>query len=135
MTALLLALALGFAQEKPGVPEKGKVQERVTVERVVITGRVIDRFANPISGLAAGDFRLRVDGREAAIESVEWIPARPQSAQSPAVAKTDAEALEADLAPKGSAPVGQPTLAAPFRTIVMLFSGRSRGRKIPGSCE
>lgn len=86
MTHLLLVLALGFPQEKPGVPEKGKVLERVTVDRVVVTGRVIDRFANPIPGLVAGNFRLRVDGRGAAIETVEWIPGRrqPEEKQVPA---------------------------------------------------
>jgi hypothetical protein len=38
MTALLLSLALALSQEKPGAPEKGKVQERVTVDSVVVTG-------------------------------------------------------------------------------------------------
>ncbi len=33
MTALLLVLALGFAQEKRDVLEKGTVQQRVTVDR------------------------------------------------------------------------------------------------------
>ena len=131
MTALLLALALRFAQEKP-LPEKERVQERVTVDRVVVTGRVIDRFANPISGLVAGDFRLRVDGRDAAIESVEWIPPRPRSEQSPIVAKTEAETPEADVAQKRPSPAGQATLAAPFRTIVMLFQWEIAGQKDTG---
>ncbi len=132
MTALLLALALAVSQEKPGAPEKREVQERVTVDRVVVTGRVIDRFANPIPALTAGDFRLRVDGRDAAIESVEWIPPRPRSEQSPVVATTEAEALETDLAPKGSAPAGQATLTAPSRTIVMLFQWEIAGQKDTG---
>jgi hypothetical protein len=34
LTALLLLLALAFPQEKPGVPEKGKVQEPVGVAAV-----------------------------------------------------------------------------------------------------
>jgi hypothetical protein len=131
MTALLLALALRFAQEKP-VTEKARIQERVTVDRVVISGRVIDRFANPISGLVAGDFRLRVDERDATIESVEWIPPRPRSEQSPVVAKTEVEALESDFASKGSAPAGQPTLATPFRTIIMLFQWEIAGQKDTG---
>jgi hypothetical protein len=71
---LALALALPQAQETASRQRRPEVQERVTVERVVITGRVIDRFANPILGLTTGDFRLRVDGRGAAIETVEWIP-------------------------------------------------------------
>lgn len=120
MTALLLALALAFAQEKPGVSEKGKVQERVTVDRVVVTGRVIDRFANPIPGLTAGDFRLRVDGREAAIETVEWIPGRRQPGEKPVPAET----------PPGNAE--ETALAAPPRLTVLLFQWEIAGQKDVG---
>src|ERR1700693_734411 len=120
MTSLLLVLALGFPQEKPGVPEKGKVQERVTVDRVVVTGRVIDRFANPIPGLTAGDFRLRVNGRGAAIETVEWIPGRRQPEEKPVPAET----------PSGN--TEKAALGAPPRLTVMLFQWEIAGQKDVG---
>jgi VWFA-related protein len=120
MTALLLALAFAFLQEKPGVAEKGKVQERVTVDRVVVTGRVIDRFANPIPGLVAGDFRLRVDGREAAIETVEWISGRRQPEEKPVPAET----------PPGTAE--EAALAAPPRLTVLPFQWEIAGQKDVG---
>jgi VWFA-related protein len=120
MTALLLSLALGFPQEKPGAPEKGKVQERVTVDRVVVTGRVLDRFANPIPDLAVGDFRLRVDGREAAIETVEWIPGRRQPEEKAVPAEVSMRATEEP------APVLTPRLT------VMLFQWEIAGQKDVG---
>ncbi len=132
-SALLIALTLPPAQEtatKQRRPEIQEVQERVTVERVVVTGRVIDRFANPIPGLGIGDFRLRVEGREAPIESIEWIPGEPRPPRS-AVETTTSQALEAGLPPKVST-AGQQTPAAPSRTIVMLFQWEIAGQKDTG---
>ena len=123
MTALLLALALALPQEKPGATEKGKVQERVTVDRVVVTGRVLDQFANPIAGLAARDFRLRVDGRETAIESIEWSPGRRQPEQKPAPAQAP---------PAQTARTEEPALAPPPRLTVMLFQCEIAGQKDVG---
>ncbi len=132
MPALLLVLALTFpqGQETASRQRPPEVQERITVERVVITGRVIDRFANPIPGLTAGDFRLRVDGRKTPIESVEWIPREPRPSPS-AVETTTGQALEAGL-PATISAAGQQTPAAPSRTIVMLFQWEIAGQKDTG---
>jgi len=124
-SALLFALTFPPAQEtttKQRQPEIQEIQERVAVERVVVTGRVIDRFANLIPGLTAGDFRLRVDGRETPIESVEWIPARRDLEQNPVplLAETPPEAEE------------RPRLAAPSRLTVMLFQWEIAGQKDVG---
>ena len=121
-SALLLTLALPLAQEKPPVTPPGRVEERVTVRRVVLTGRVIDRFANAIPGLARSDFRLRVDGAETAIESVEWIPARPAPAPDPARA-------QAQTAPE---PAAESVPQAPPRRIVLLFQWEIAGQKDVG---
>jgi VWFA-related protein len=129
-SGLVLLLVFSSAQEKRPDQEKGKVQERVTVDRVVVTGRVIDRFANPVPGLAADDFRLRVDGRETPIESVEWIPGEQRPPRS-AVETTTGQALEAGPPPKISA-AGQQAPAAPSRTIVMLFQWEIAGQKDTG---
>ena len=134
-SALLIALILPPAQEtatRPRRPELQEVQERVTVERVVVTGRVIDRFANPIPGLEAKDFRLRVDGRDAPIESVEWIPPLSQPDRQTVVSTTASEAPEADLPPRRPPPAGQATSAGPSRMVVMLFQWEIAGQKDTG---
>src|SRR5258706_12154297 len=115
-------LALPQAQEKPPVTPPGRVEERVTVRRVVLTGRVIDRFANAIPGLARSDFRLSVDGAETAIESVEWIPAKPAPAPGPARAQ----------APAAPEPAAEGVPQAPPRRIVLLFQWELAGQKDVG---
>src|SRR6266849_2209473 len=54
-------------------PEQ-QYQERITVERILIDARVTDSHGNPITGLKPADFRVRVDGKAAMVESVDWIP-------------------------------------------------------------
>jgi VWFA-related protein len=56
------------------VPLAAQVQEQITVERILVDTRVTDDRGNPITGLKASDFRVRVDGKPASVESVEWIP-------------------------------------------------------------
>lgn len=120
MKALAIALALALAQEKAGAPEKEKVQERITVNRVVITGRVLDRFANPIPALTSSDFRLRVDGRPTPIETVDWIP----TGQPPR------EEVVAPGVP--SAATAEPPPPLPPRLTVLLFQWEIAGQKDVG---
>ncbi len=84
MTGLLLALALVLPQEKPTSLQREGVQERVSVERVVVDAYVTDARGNPIPDLSAGDFRLRVDGRNVPIESAEWIGVDQPEVELPA---------------------------------------------------
>src|SRR5437762_1192142 len=65
LDALLLAAAL--QQQKPGL------QEQITVERVIVDARVTDSLGNPITGLKPSDFKVRIDGKPAAVESADWI--------------------------------------------------------------
>ena len=51
-----------------------QVQERITVERVIVDTRVTNDHGDPITGLKASDFRVRIDGKPAVVESSEWIP-------------------------------------------------------------
>src|SRR5215472_1185641 len=66
---LLLAVPL------PGQDRPGSYREQARVERVVVDAFVLDPRGDPIPDLTVRDFRLRVDGKAAPIESVEWIPA------------------------------------------------------------
>lgn len=69
LLALLLALPL-VAQDAPQM----KTSEEITVERILIDTRVTLGNGDPVLGLTAKDFRVRVDGKPAKVESVEWIP-------------------------------------------------------------
>jgi VWFA-related protein len=65
LTALFAAVLL--AQEAP------RAGETITVERILIDARVTDSHGEPLLGLEAADFGVRIDGKPAAIESAEWI--------------------------------------------------------------
>jgi len=73
--ALLLAAASAAlpAQAPPGRP--GGYREEARVERVVVDAHVTDRRGEPIPGLTAEDFQVKVDGKRVPLESVEWVPA------------------------------------------------------------
>lgn len=51
-----------------------QVQEKMTVERILVDARVTDNVGEAITGLTPADFRVRVDGKPAIVESVDWIP-------------------------------------------------------------
>ncbi|HEY5609626.1 MAG TPA: hypothetical protein VIL97_00350, partial [Thermoanaerobaculia bacterium] len=52
-----------------------RARGEITVERVIIDAHVTDAAGNPILGLEPKDFRVRVDGKLAEVESVDWIGA------------------------------------------------------------
>ncbi len=68
MIPLLLALSLATP------PQELRTQETITVERILIDVRVTDYGGDPILNLEPKDFRVKVDGVPAKVESVEWIP-------------------------------------------------------------
>jgi VWFA-related protein len=51
-----------------------QLQEKITVERIIVDARVTDSRGDPILGLTLADFKVRIDGKPAAVESVDWIP-------------------------------------------------------------
>jgi VWFA-related protein len=65
LDALLLAVLA--MQQQP------KVQEQITVERVIVDARVTDNLGNPITGLKPSDFRVKIDGVPAKVEAADWI--------------------------------------------------------------
>lgn len=68
---LLVVLALFASTMAAQAP---RTSEQITVERILIDARVTDLSGDPILGLAADDFVVRVDGKPAIVESVVWIP-------------------------------------------------------------
>jgi len=65
---LLLALSLAAP------PQELRTQETITVERVLVDVRVTNYGGDPILNLEPKDFRVRIDGVPAKVESVQWIP-------------------------------------------------------------
>ncbi|HKO00313.1 MAG TPA: VWA domain-containing protein [Thermoanaerobaculia bacterium] len=74
----LLCVAAGFSPLfgglKAAATQDQQYQEKIVVERILIDARVTDSRGNPITGLSAADFRVRVDGKPAKVESADWIP-------------------------------------------------------------
>jgi VWFA-related protein len=92
---LLLALSLAAS------PQEMRTQESITVERILIDVRVTDGRGDPIPNLEPKDFRVKIDGVPAKIESVEWIP---ETAGARELAELDRESAKSSLevpAPKG----------------------------------
>ena len=59
---------LGLAPQQPP-----RLVERVEVSRVLVDARVVDGPGNPILGLGRDDFYVKIDGKTARVESVQWI--------------------------------------------------------------
>ncbi len=65
---VLLLTAVGHASA-----QDIRFRDRVDVESVVVDARVVDGAGRPILGLTARDFRVKVDGREVALQSTAWV--------------------------------------------------------------
>src|SRR5437762_13891802 len=64
LDALLFAAAM---QQQP------QLQEQITVERVIVDARITNSVGDPITGLKPSDFHVKIDGKRATVESVDWI--------------------------------------------------------------
>jgi VWFA-related protein len=67
MRRLLLTFAIALSAS-------AQVQEKITVERIIVDARVTDSRGEAITNLRPADFRVRIDGKAADVESIEWIP-------------------------------------------------------------
>ena len=85
--AVTLAAAL-LAGQPPAPP----LTERVEVVRVLIDARALDGRHQPIMGLTAADFRVRIGGKPARVESAEWIGTTPPDQSRPATALSPGDA-------------------------------------------
>jgi VWFA-related protein len=118
-SAALLVAALPARAQGPAA----RFQESVSSEEVVVDVHVIDNAGNPIAGLSKADFALRVDGRPAPIDSVEWIST---ASVSPASAPPE---------PAPEAAGGEKTGRAPAlagRLIVLFFQTDYEMSRITG---
>jgi VWFA-related protein len=90
-----------------------RLEERITVERILIDARVTDDYGNPVLGLTPANFRVRIDGKLAVVESVDWIP-ESSAARDAAEFSTDEESVAASEAVRS---VDRP----PGRLFVLFF--------------
>lgn len=84
-----------------GASDAQEVHESITVERILIDVRVTNSGGDPIPNLEPKDFRVKIDGVPAKVESVEWIP---ETAGARELAELDRESAKTSLevpAPKG----------------------------------
>src|SRR5207244_24180 len=67
--ALVCSLVVGAQapQRPPGF------SERVDVARIIVDARVVDADGGPMLGLRADDFRVKIDGKPARVDSAAWI--------------------------------------------------------------
>jgi VWFA-related protein len=55
------------------ITAQAQVRETITVERILVDVRVTDWNGDPVTDLTAEDFRVRIGGKQAVVESVRWI--------------------------------------------------------------
>ncbi|MEO8382766.1 MAG: hypothetical protein ABI779_24120 [Acidobacteriota bacterium] len=70
----MLALVMGALLSAQ--TQTAQTQETITVSRVLVDTRVTRFGGEPVLGLTAADFDVRIGGSRAVIESVEWVEER-----------------------------------------------------------
>ena len=74
--------------------------EEIVVERILVDARVTDYDFNPVTDLRPFDFEVRIDGKLATVESVQWIPETMAARQAAGLDEVP-ETLEEVEAPPG----------------------------------
>jgi VWFA-related protein len=97
-------------------PQQPRHVERVEVSRLIVDARVVDDAGAPVRDLGVDDFKIKIDGRPARIESVRWV--------GEGGTRTAAPDRSAALPDAGTEPTG--------RLIVFLFQKDLRGHRIWG---
>ena len=80
LTIGVLAVAVAGAQETPA-----PFGTTIEVRRIVTEVRVVDYDGSPVLGLGPEDFKVKVNGDPAELESVLWIPSTAEAAAGPAI--------------------------------------------------
>jgi len=117
LPALLLCAAAALAARTPQA-QLPRYTERVDVGRVLIDARVVNDRGEPIRDLQPGDFRVRIDGDDARVESALWV---------------EGGAVDRDGAPLPSVGLrGAIEAPRPGRLIVFLFQKDFERSRLPG---
>jgi VWFA-related protein len=87
--AIALASAALLASQQP------HISERIDVTRLMIDVRVVDDRGNPVAGLAASDFDVRIDGHRVQVDNALWTGDASAASDSPTAAPDGAAELRA----------------------------------------
>ncbi len=80
-----VALLLSMSAQQP------RYVERVDVARVLIDARVVTDQGSPLTELTADDFKVKIDGKAARIESAQWLVGAPAAVDARAPASRAGE--------------------------------------------
>ena len=71
--AWVAVIALSGAVMHGGQLQAPRYAERVDVERILVDVRVLDHAGQPVLGLIADDFRVKIGGTPVAVQSITWV--------------------------------------------------------------
>jgi VWFA-related protein len=118
--AAAAALAALITSPGAGAQQPPRFGERIDVARVIVDARVLDDRGNPVPGLAADDFKIRIDGKAARVETATWVGGTDPGTSF------DAALLESTPLQGAGAPVGT------GRLVVFLFQKDLEPSRIVG---
>jgi VWFA-related protein len=75
--------------------------EQITVERVLVDARVTNYNGDPVTDLRPADFEVRIDGKLARVESVQWIPETLAAREQAGVDDPEPASLDDLVSPQG----------------------------------
>ena len=117
--SLVAAVAVAILVASPGIraQQPPRFGERVDVARIIIDARVLDDRGNPVPGLTADDFKVKINGKIVRVETATWVGGR------------DNDLVAAPV----STPLGEAGAAVtPGRLIVFLFQKDLEPSRIVG---
>jgi len=80
-SAVALNSALAVQAQDPQQP---RYTERVDVARVLVDVRVVDDIGNPVLGLGADNFKVKINEKPVRVESARWVGGgEPQAGEEP----------------------------------------------------
>jgi VWFA-related protein len=116
--AAAAALAALIASPGVGAQQPPRFGERIDVARIIVDARVLDDRGNAVAGLTADDFKIRIDGKPARVETAAWVGGTDPD--------LDAALLESTPLQGAGAPIGT------GRLVVFLFQKDLEPSRIVG---
>ena len=133
ITAAVAAALVASMPLDAAVPDTQKDPRfGVDVERVMVEARAVDGRGNPIRGLGATHFQVKVDGKPVSLESATWVTGSPPDGFLPDVSMGAEDGVAdgvVDRLPAGDVVVGG---VPPGRLIVMFFQKDFDSSRAPG---